>query len=139
MPGFSDYTENGVLNQIFNGDAFVVPGRFLALFTSANGLEENNITGADEVSATGTGYIRVNVTANGGFTTSTTGTLSNAQEFDFPIATADWTTITHAAIIDTVSNGTGNVLCWGPLVNPRVIYTGDSIRVPAGAFTVTLD
>ena len=139
MPGFSDYTENGVLNQIFNGTPFVVPGRYLALFTSATGLEENTIAQADEVSAVGTGYARVNIPANGGFTTALTGTLSNAQEFDFPIALADWSTISHAAIVDVATAGAGNIICWGPLVNPRIIYTGDSIRVPEGAFSVTLD
>jgi len=139
MSGFSVHTENGVLNQVFNNTAFTVPGRFLALFTASTGLEENLIANAAEVVSAATGYVRVNITANGGFTTSSAGTLSNAQEFDFPIATADWQTITHTAVMDASAAGTGNVICWGPLLNPRVIYTGDSIRVPAGAFTITLD
>lgn len=138
MSSFSDYTENGVLNYLFNGTPFSIINRFFGLFTSANGLENNQITDAEEISNVSTGYTRINLDSLGGFTSSTAGTISNAQEMDFPIAQSDWGTITHSAILDSLDNSTGNVIAWGPLLNPRVIYTGDSIKVPVGALTITL-
>lgn len=138
MAGFSTYTSNGVLNQVFSSTPFQVTGRHLALFTSANGLQENTIGNADEVSTNGSNYARINLDMHGGFTSSSSGSITNTQEVDFPIAASDWGTITHTAIVDASAVGTGNIVCWGPLLNPRIIYTGDNIRVPVGAFTITL-
>ena len=136
MSSFSVWTANGTLNHLFRGTAFNVPGRFLALFTSPSGLENNTIGTANEVAVGPTGYARPNIDANGGFAVAVNSSMSNVQEFDFPIATSDWGTITHTAIMDAATGG--NVVAWGPLLNPRIIYTGDSIKVPAGAFTITL-
>lgn len=136
MAGFSDYLEDKLLNFVFKGDVFKIPGRYLALFTSDTGLEENNISLAAEVRDTQQSYARINITAQGGFNTASGGIIANSQDMDFPIAQADWGTITHTAVMDAATNG--NVLAWGPLLNPRTIYNGDSVRVPSGALTITL-
>ena len=136
MSGFSDYLEDKLLNFVFKGDAFTVPGRYLALFTSDVGLEENNLALANEVKDAQQSYARIDMTAQGGVSPSAGGILANSQDMDFPIAQADWGTITHTAVLDAATDG--NVLAWGPLLNPRTIYNGDSVRVPSGALTITL-
>lgn len=136
MAGFSDYTENKVLDFIFNAGSFTIPGLYLGLFKSDAGLETNQIGSADEVNDSASSYARININTLGGFNGASAGAVSNAQDMEFPIAQADWGTITHTAILDAVSGG--NVLAWGPLLNPRTIYNGDSVKVPAGALVATL-
>lgn len=136
MAGFSDYTENKVLDFIFNADSFAIPGLYLGLFKSDAGLETNQISSVDEVNDSASSYARININTFGGFNGASAGAVSNAQDMEFPIAQADWGTITHTAILDAMSGG--NVLAWGPLLNPRTIYNGDSVKVPAGALVATL-
>lgn len=136
MSGFSDYLEDKLLDFVFKKSSFTIPGVYLALFTSDVGLEENNIGLASEVADTQQSYARIDITAQGGFNPSSGGVTANAQDMDFPIAQADWGTITHTAVLDAPTGG--NVLAWGPLLNPRTIYNGDSVRVPSGALTITL-
>lgn len=136
MASFSDTLENAVLNKIFSGVDFEYPEIYLGMFKSDAGLETDIIADAEEVLFEETGYARVNVTDGGGFTTSTAGQVSNINDIEFPVAQADWGTITHAALLDAPTGGT--VLCWGPLLNPRSIYNGDSIKVPSGAMVAQL-
>lgn len=136
MAGFSDYTENKVLDFIFNADSFVIPGLYLGLFKSDTGLETNQIASADEVKDSASSYVRIDINTLGGFNGASAGAVSNAQDMEFPIAQADWGTITHTAILDAKTGG--NVLAWGPLLNPRTIYNGDSVKVPTGALVATL-
>lgn len=136
MAGFSDYTENKVLDFIFNADSFVIPGLYLGLFKSDPGLETNQIASADEVKDSASSYVRIDINTLGGFNGASAGAVSNAQDMEFPIAQADWGTITHTAILDAKTGG--NVLAWGPLLNPRTIYNGDCVKIPAGALVATL-
>ena len=137
MSGFSSFTENSVLNLLFRRTAFMPAGAYLALFTSSGGLE-NNIPGS-QTEVAGAGYARVNTANFGGFTLATVGSTTNVADNEFPIALGDWGTITHIAVVDNADVGTGNVLAWGALTNPRVVYEGDAIRVRAGALNITLD
>lgn len=136
MAGFSDYTEKKVLDLIFNAGSFAIPGLYLGLFKSDAGLETNQIASADEVKDSASSYARIDINTLGGFNGASAGAVSNAQDMEFPIAQADWGTITHTAILDAKTEG--NVLAWGPLLNPRTIYNGDSVKVPAGALVATL-
>lgn len=138
MASFSNYTENGVLNLMFHGTPFNIPGLYLGLFTSDAGLEENNIQAATEVPGGLTGYLRIDLNQFGGVTTATDGEIQNVATMDFPKATQDWGEITHTALLDSPDAANGNVICWGPVLNSRTVYIGDSVRVPAGAFIVTL-
>ena len=136
MAGFSDYTENKVLDLIFNAGSFVIPGLYLGLFKSDAGLETNQIASANEVNDSASSYVRIDINTLGGFNSASASAVSNAQDMEFPIAQADWGTITHTAVLDAKTGG--NVLTWGPLLNPRTIYNGDSVKVPAGALVITL-
>lgn len=136
MAGFSNYTENQVLDALFNGGTLTIPGLYLALFKSDAGLEENVSGSWEEVTDTSGSYARIDIETLGGFNSASDGTVSNAQDMEFPVALADWGTITYTAVMDAVNGG--NVLAYGPLLNPRTVYNGDSIKVPAGALVITL-
>ena len=83
---------------------------FVALFTAAPG--EGG--GGTEV-ATGA-YARQSVA----FTAPTAGAGDNSADITFPVATADWGTITHWALFD--ASTAGNMIVYGPLGDPSKIF-----------------
>lgn len=136
MAAFSDYLENELLDHILRNEAYVAPASvWIALFTADNGLEAGTITG--EVS--GGAYARVEVGGTSGLTFSlaAAGSSSNEQDITFPTATADWGTITNAAIMD--ASTAGNVLFHGALTTAKTVTTGDTFKFLLGDLTITLD
>lgn len=136
MSSFSNYTENAVLNMLFNQVPFTPTPLYMGLFKAETGLEDNALATAEEV-VDASSYARVDVEAFGGYTTATTGSVANVNDLDFPVALADWGTITHTALLDAPTGG--NVIAWGALANPRTIYAADSVKVRAGANVITLN
>ncbi len=125
MP-FSNYLANEILDDVFSGNAYTVPGTFyLALYTatpSASG-------GGTEVS--GGAYARQTVA----FTT-TAQTSSNTAAVEYPTATASYGTVTSVGVFDASSGG--NLLAFGNLSASKTISTGDVLRIPAGDLDITL-
>ncbi len=137
MASFSNYAEDKVLDNIFRGTAFSVPNLHIALFTSSAGLETNNAASQTEITAAGTGYARTAVPSYTGFTAAASGKTTNATALEFPVASLDWGTVTHIALMDAETGG--NVVLWGSIRNARPIYSGDIIRFAVGSIIVTLD
>jgi hypothetical protein len=123
------YTQTKVLNHIFGGAAFTKPaGLYVALFTAA----PSDDGGGTEVS--GGAYARValpsqTVTAGAGANPSTS---VNPADLLFPTATADWGTVTHAAVFDAATGG--NMIDWAPCATSKIVQQGDAYRFPAGTF-----
>jgi hypothetical protein len=99
---------------------------YLGLFTGAPG----EAGGGTEVS--GGSYVREAVT----FTVSG-DTATNNAAVEWPVATANWGTITHVAIFDALTSG--NMIAYAALSNSKTIETGDVLRIPASDLDVTLD
>ena len=99
---------------------------YLGLFTGAPG----EAGGGTELS--GDAYVREAVT----FTVSG-DTATNNAAVEWPVATANWGTITHVAIFDALTSG--NMIAYAALSNSKTINTGDVIRIPASDLDVTLD
>ncbi|NNM74753.1 phage tail fiber protein [Enterovirga aerilata] len=127
---FTNYLEQKVLDHVFGAGTYAKPTLYAALFTTATG----EAGGGTEVS--GGGYARQPI---GAMTVSGTAPTQavNASTFEFPVATADWGTITHAAIFDAPTGG--NMLDHAPLAASKRIDNGDVFRFPAGAIKVTLE
>jgi len=98
----------------------------VGLFTTDPGEAQ----GGTEVS--GGAYVREAVT----FTVSG-DTATNSAAVEWPVATADWGTITHVAIYDALTGG--NQIAYASLTISKIIATGDVIRISAGELDVTLD
>jgi hypothetical protein len=99
---------------------------YIGLFTSDPGEAQ----GGTEVS--GGSYVREAVT----FTVSG-DTATNSAAIEWPVATANWGTITHIAVYDALTGG--NQIAYAPLTNAKTIASGDVIRVPANDLDITLD
>ena len=124
---FSNTYETIVLQWTFTNSAVTRPTAwYIGLFTSDPG----EASGGTEVS--GGSYVREAVTF------SVTGdTATNTAAVEWPVATANWGTITHIAVYDASTGG--NQIAYAALNNSKTIASGDVLRVPAGDLDITLN
>ncbi len=128
MGALTGYLEAALLNHVFRNTAYASPATvYVGLFTAAPG----ETGGGTEVS--GGAYARQAAT----FGAPSGGQVSNSADINFPVATANWGTITHIAIFDAVT--AGNMLVYGALSASKIIQTGDQFIIKAGSLTVSLD
>lgn len=109
--------------------------RFLTLYSATlwagYSTADPGKTGATLAEPVGGGYARVNV--SGGFA-RTGSEIDNDATVEFPVATDNQGTITHACLFD----GAAGSLIWSAaLTSPKVVATGDTPRFPAGDFNIT--
>ena len=137
MSAASNYLENKVLDHVLTATAFTQPSRFLALFLNTSGSAATNLeagTLTDEVSTSGTAYARQAVT----FAAASGGSSATNATVTFPTATANFGTITHVAVMDSDTEGSGNVLFYGAVTTSKTIETGDTFQVSSGNLTISL-
>lgn len=142
MSSATNNVENSLVDFLFRAQAYSPDATaYFALFTSAT----DDAGGGTEV--TGGSYARValaysatnftNTQNSGtGASTGTGGATSNAVTINFPLATADWGTITHWAIMSASS--AGSMRFHGALSASRIISTGGQASFPPGSFTMTV-
>jgi len=128
MADLSTYMEDRIINFMRNvaitGEAAV----YVGLFTADDGLEAGTIT--SEVS--GGSYAR----QLAGLSASADGVSANAGDITFPTATAEWGLVTHAALIDALTNG--NVIMHSALAASKQVDNGDTFKILAGELDVTI-
>lgn len=129
MSQLSDYAEKLLLDwSMTTGSATRPTAWYVALYTAA----PSDSGGGTEVS-TG-GYARKSVTFNAA--TSPGGTTSNAGNVTWTASGANYGTVTHVGIFDSLT--TGNLLWWGPLTASKTVNDGDTFQIAAGSLTLTL-
>jgi hypothetical protein len=112
-----------------------LPSFFLAAST-ADPLADGS--GLTEPSTSGTAYARFAV-AETDFSAATEANpalLISDEDLAFARATLTWGTITHLALMDSITAGAGNLLDRGALTTPRLINAGGILRVSATGFTL---
>lgn len=125
----SDYAENALLDHVLGKTAFAKPAVYLALFTADPG----EASGGTEVS--GGAYARQRLDPD--TAAASAGSAASNADKTFPVATADWGTVTHVALFDALSGG--NRLWHGALTTSKVIATGDQFKFNSGDLTFALD
>lgn len=133
MADMSDYLEQQLLNLIFRTQVAWKPTAiYIALFTAA----PSDSGGGTEVS--GGAYARQQVTQlDANWNAPGVGGLTdNVNEIAFPVATANWGTVTHMGIFDAVS--AGNLLFHSALTTSKTVNTDDTFKFAAGDLDVTL-
>lgn len=123
----SNYLENKLLDHSLGKTSFTMPATVrLALYTS-------DPTDADSgTEVTGGSYARQPLTVSA----ASGGATANDADIEFPVATANWGTITHVGIRDAGSGG--NLLWHGALAASKAIDSGDQFKIAAGDLDVTL-
>lgn len=125
--GKSTYLANKFLDAVFGNQAFPSNATlYIALFTV------NPTAGGGGTEVTGGSYVRKAVTNNlTEWPAASAQTKSNANVQTFVTATADWGTVTGAAVFDAPSGG--NMLDFGSLTQSKVISNGDTAAFAATA------
>ncbi|WP_060788902.1 phage tail fiber protein [Geobacillus zalihae] len=127
MSAISNYLENALINAVLRNIPYTSPAAvYLALYTS-DPTDDN--TGTE---VTGGSYQRQKIT----FGAPNGGMVSNSNEILFPVATANWGTVTHIGILDAATGG--NLLFYGAVTTPKTISTNDQLKINAGDISITL-
>ena len=124
MGGFSDYTEDAVLDHIVGKTSFTMPTCYVGL-SIADPLDD--ASGLDEPS--GNGYVRKS-TAGADWNASANGSGSNANDISFAEASGAWGELTHFGLFDAESGG--NMLAHGTLAASKIIGDGDTAKFAGG-------
>src|SRR6185436_9502220 len=104
----SDYLEQALCNHIFRGITYT-PATTLAVALFISSPTDTGTAGV-EIHTSG-GYAR----QSGSFGPPLTGTVANINTLTFGPASTNWGSVTHFAIFDNSTSGSGNMLVWGAL------------------------
>jgi len=155
MAAWSDVAENKLIDWFFRAQAIGITGATAAAGTGPATLYVALLTAAPSDAGGGTevsggSYARQPVTSSlanwagtqGAGTTvassGTSGTTSNNNAITFPAPSANWGSVTHAAIYDAVSGG--NLIAWSALTTAKTVNNGDAApSFAAGALTFQID
>jgi hypothetical protein len=132
MGSLTDTGEAAILNALMNAAALGAPATwYVAAFTAA----PTDAAGGTEV--TGGSYARVAKVANTtNFPTASAGSMANGTAVTFPTASGSQGTIVAVAGMSASSAGT---MWWWDDFTGVAITTGDTLDIPIGSLTFTLD
>ncbi|HXI14816.1 MAG TPA: hypothetical protein VNM48_00495 [Chloroflexota bacterium] len=133
MANLSDYLEAQLLNHVFRTATYTKPVTvYVALYTAA----PTDAGGGTEV--TGGAYARQAITSVDASWAApgVAGLIDNLAAINFPVASAAWGVITHAALLDAIT--VGNFLFHGALGASKTIGVGDQFIIPIGQLDLTL-
>jgi len=142
----SQYLESGLLNHLFRGATFPKPSSVCLALTSGVPQRTDNGTTLSEISTTvngsGTGYARLNLgdpsaTGDSMWTVDVSGEVNNTSQLVFNTALLDWGWVSGLAVLDSPVIGSGNVLMFAQLDNPRAIFMGDSPKFDASTLQIS--
>lgn len=139
MPGgFSNFTENKVLEHIFPGPPWS-PGAPRVGLCTANPTEAGTGANCFEL-PNENNYARV-LTAPGDWELSgTPGIVYNKNTIEFNVPSGDWGLVTYFAIFNSSIHGQGDMLIYGPLdPSPVELILGSIPRFSAHAMSVMLE
>jgi len=66
------------------------------------------------------------------------GFIKNTNQLIFETALTDWGWVSGVAILDNATVGSGNLLMYAELNNPRFVYTGDNIKFDVNSLEISL-
>lgn len=66
------------------------------------------------------------------------GFIRNKNQIVFNTALTEWGWVSGIAIVDHATVGSGNMLMYAPLANPRYVFLGDNIRFDVNSLEISL-
>lgn len=143
--GTDDTTAYTVYSEEVNHSGYFYP--LYLNQTSAQNADPNSLTTQYSFSNTFPGisfYAPASLDISGSFTQSIyqqydgNGFIKNASQILFNTALQDWGWVSGVAILDSSIHGSGNMLMYSQLQNPRFIYTGDNIKFDSNSLEINL-
>ena len=126
MSAMSDYLENKVLDHVLGTTSYTMPTTVYIGLSTGSFADDNSGT-----ELTGGSYARQSIA----FDAAASGTTDNTSAVDFPVATANWGTVSHYGLFDASSGG--NLLVHGAFASSKTVETGDVLRIGAGELDIT--
>jgi len=140
MPGgFSDFSEDSVLEHIFSGPPWT-PGAPRVGLCTADPTDAGTGDFCFEVSDVDTNYARVLTDpSDWELSVTTPGIVYNKSAIEFNIPTGDWGLLKYFAIFDSSIYGQGNMLIYGPLIPEVTIVVGSIPRFGVNTILIQLE
>ncbi len=141
MTAMSNYLESQVIQHIFRTATFTKPTALAIALCTAAPTDTHTGANIPEVANSGS-YARQSLNpldANWADVSGGNGTTSNSSAITFPAATGDWGTITHVAIVDNSTYGSGNMFFWGSLTVTKIVTNGDTFQFATSQLSVRVD
>jgi hypothetical protein len=151
MTALSDYMESGLLHHVFRGGSFPKPSNVAIALCSGTPVDSDTGVTIPElptgINGSGTGYSRYDLgdpsTLGDAFWSydindhnAGSGLIKNSSTFIFGTALLDWGWVSGIAIVDSGEYGSGNLLMYSELGNPRVVYQGDAPKFDASQLQI---
>lgn len=140
MSQMSDYLEVQLINHVWRTASYTKPTTLAICLCTAAPVDSDSGSTITEVANSGS-YARVTLNpldANWAATT-TTGTTSNSSTITFPQASGPWGVVTHLAICDSSTYGSGNMLVYGTLTTSKTVSSGDTVSLSSGSLSIQID
>ena len=123
MGSLSDYSENELLDHIFNA-AYTAPTTIYLALATADPTDAGTGASMNEC-ANSNSYARTAIT----FGAAASRRVTQNADVDFPQATGSWGTVTHWGIVDSATHGAGNLLAHGAFTTSYPVVNGNSPTV----------
>lgn len=145
MSKMSNYLETALAHHCLMGSGFSQPDEIVIALTSGVPQDSDDGSTIPEIPLTingsGTGYARVSLgdpaVSGDSRWVELSGVATINGNVTFNTALVDWGWVSGIAIVDNAGHGSGNLLFYSELTNPRIMYTGDGPRVTDEALTIT--
>jgi len=136
MGNWTNYAENKLLDHVLGegGETYARPTHLYCALCTADPGEAAIGSGITEVS--GGSYTRI---VCDDWDSASSRAAANSAAITFPEASASLGTITHFAILDTVTAATGNVIAYGVISPNKAPGSGDTIYIDTGDIDVSFD
>jgi len=131
MGSLSDFAELELLDHVFNEAYAHSAVVYLALCT-ADPTDAGTGAVMNEC-ANDNGYAREAIT----FAAADARSIAQTGAVTFDLASGSWGTVSHWAIVDSITYGEGNMLAHGSLDENKVIVSGNVPSVASGEVTIT--
>jgi hypothetical protein len=132
MGSLADFAENGFLNHVF-GSAFTPAAAMYLALCTADPTDAATGASMSEV-ANSNNYTRKAIT----FAAAGSRAVAQTGAVTFNQASGAWGTITHWAVVDNATYGSGNVLATGAFSSSFAPVAGNTPSVATGQVTVTI-
>lgn len=125
-------------------------GYFYPLYLSENSAKSEDLNNLSQIYTFSNTFPGINfyapfdndssgVASNPGYTLyEGNGFIKNSNQILFNTALSDWGWISGVAILDSEIYGSGNLLMYAQLENPRYIYIGDNVKFDSNSLEISL-
>lgn len=131
MGSITDFLEAELLDHVFNA-SYTSPANIYLCLCTADPTDAATGASMSEVANSGS-YQRTAIS----FGLAASRTVTQDANCVFPQATGSWGTVTHWAICDNQTYGSGNVLAHGAFASGKSIVSGNTPSVASGQITVS--